>query len=81
MKPTIIYLPTRRNRTCSSRNRYSTRKNSIRDRARNGQSAHFQKEKKRHECIGMGDSGMTNLSERVDELLWQDRTIAVTLPS
>lgn len=29
--------------------------------------------KSRPKCIGMGDSGMTNLSERVDELLWQDK--------
>ncbi len=28
--------------------------------------------KPRPECIGMGDSGMTNLSERVDELLYAD---------
>jgi Protein of unknown function (DUF2281) len=28
--------------------------------------------KKRPKCIGMGDSGMTNLSERVDELLYTD---------
>ena len=28
--------------------------------------------KQRPECIGMGDSGMTNLSERVDELLYAD---------
>jgi hypothetical protein len=33
----------------------------------------FKKKKPRPKCIGMGDSGMTNLSERVDELLWQDR--------
>ena len=26
----------------------------------------------RPKCIGMGDSGMTNLSERVDELLYAD---------
>jgi hypothetical protein len=30
------------------------------------------KNKQRPECIGMGDSGMTNLSERVDELLYAD---------
>ena len=30
------------------------------------------KSKQRPECIGMGDSGMTNLSERVDELLYAD---------
>ena len=24
-------------------------------------------------CIGMGSSGMSDLSERVDELLWQDK--------
>jgi hypothetical protein len=28
--------------------------------------------KQRHECVGMGDSGMTNLSERFDELLYAD---------
>jgi hypothetical protein len=28
--------------------------------------------KQGHKCIGMGDSGMTNLSERVDELLYAD---------
>jgi hypothetical protein len=28
--------------------------------------------KQRHKCIGMGDSGMTNLSEQVDELLYAD---------
>lgn len=28
--------------------------------------------KQRPKCIGMGDSGMTNLSERVDELLYAD---------
>lgn len=28
--------------------------------------------KPRPKCIGMGDSGMTNLSERVDELLYAD---------
>lgn len=28
------------------------------------------KNKQRPKCIGMGDSGMTNLSERVDELLY-----------
>lgn len=26
----------------------------------------------RPKCIGMGDSGMTNLSERVDDLLYAD---------
>jgi hypothetical protein len=30
------------------------------------------KSKQRPKCIGMGDSGMTNLSERVDELLYAD---------
>lgn len=30
------------------------------------------KNKQRPECIGMGDSGMTNLSERVDELLYAE---------
>jgi hypothetical protein len=24
-------------------------------------------------CVGMGNSGMFDLSERVDELLWQDK--------
>jgi len=28
--------------------------------------------KKRPKCIGMGDSGINNLSERVDELLYAD---------
>ncbi len=28
--------------------------------------------KQSHECIGMGHSGMTNLSKRVDELLYAD---------
>jgi hypothetical protein len=28
--------------------------------------------KTRPKCIGMGDSGMTNLSERVDELLYAE---------
>ncbi len=28
--------------------------------------------KPRPKCIGMGDSGMTNLSERVDELLYAE---------
>jgi hypothetical protein len=28
--------------------------------------------KPRPKCIGMGDSGMTNLSERVDDLLYAD---------
>ena len=28
--------------------------------------------KPRPECIGMGDSGMTKLSERVDDLLYAD---------
>jgi len=28
--------------------------------------------KKHPKCIGMGDSGMTNLSEQVDELLYAD---------
>ena len=28
--------------------------------------------KPRPKCIGMGDSGMTTLSERVDELLYAD---------
>jgi hypothetical protein len=28
--------------------------------------------KPRPKCIGMGDSGITNLSERVDELLYAD---------
>jgi hypothetical protein len=30
------------------------------------------KSKQRPECIDMGDSGMTNLSERVDELLYAE---------
>jgi len=30
------------------------------------------KSKQRPKCIGMGDSGMTNLSERVDELLYAE---------
>ena len=30
------------------------------------------KRKQRPKCIGMGDSGMTNLSERVDELLYAE---------
>ena len=28
--------------------------------------------KQRPKCIGMGDSGMTNLSEQVDDLLYAD---------
>ena len=28
--------------------------------------------KQRPKCIGMGDSGMTNLSERVDELIYTE---------
>jgi len=30
------------------------------------------KSKQYPKCIGMGDSGMTNLSERVDELLYAE---------
>ena len=30
------------------------------------------KNKQRPKCIGMGDSGMTKLSEQVDELLYAD---------
>ena len=31
------------------------------------------KNKQLPKCIGMGDSGMTNLSERVDELLYAEK--------
>lgn len=31
--------------------------------------------KQRPKCIGMGDSGMTNLSERVDELLYAEHQV------
>lgn len=72
MKPTIIYLP---EETELALQELATQ---------NGKTPSeivqemvnqyiFKKKKPRPKCIGMGDSGMTNLSERVDELLWQDR--------
>jgi hypothetical protein len=33
------------------------------------------KSKQPHKCIGMGDSGMTNLSERVDQLLFAEEKL------
>ena len=33
----------------------------------------FIKKKPRPKCIGMGDSGRSDLSEQTDELLWQDK--------
>jgi len=57
MKPTVIYLPEETELALQEMINQYP----------------FKKKKPRPQCIGMGDSGMTNLSERVDELLWQDR--------
>jgi hypothetical protein len=72
MKPTIIYLP---EETELALQEIATQKGKTPSEIVQEMVNQyiFKKKKTRHECIGMGDSGMTNFSERVDELLWQDR--------
>jgi hypothetical protein len=72
MKPTIIYLP---EETELALQEIATQKGKTPSEIVQEMVNQyiFKKKKPRHECIGMGDNGLTNLSERVDELLWQDR--------
>jgi len=72
MKPTVIYLPEETElalQAIASQNG-KTPSEIVQEMIN---QYPFKKKKPRPQCIGMGDSGMTNLSERVDELLWQDR--------
>ena len=72
MKPTIIYLP---EETELALQEIATQKGKTPSEIVQEMVNQylFKKKKPRPKCIGMGDSGMTNLSEQVDELLWQDR--------
>jgi hypothetical protein len=72
MKPTIIYLPEETELALQeiASQKGKTPSEIVQEMVN---QYLFKKKKPRPKCIGMGDSGMTNLSERVDELLWQDR--------
>ena len=72
MKPTVIYLAEETDFALQefAKQKGKTPSEIIQEMV----NKHFSiKKKPRPQCIGMGDSGMTNLSERVDELLWQDK--------
>lgn len=72
MKPTVIYLPEETELALQefAKQQGKTPAAIVQEMVN---QHFFKKRKPRPKCIGMGDSGMTNLSERVDELLWQDK--------
>jgi hypothetical protein len=71
MNPTIIYLPEQTEQILAQLAAQSDKSPSeIVQEAL--QLYWVNKPKKRSKCIGIGKSGISNLSERVDELLWKE---------
>lgn len=72
MKPTVIYLPEETELALQEiANQKGKTPSEIIQEMVNDYP--FTKKKPRPKCIGMGDSGRSDLSERTDELLWQDK--------
>jgi hypothetical protein len=71
MNPTIVYLPEQTEQILAQLSAQSDKTPSeIVQEAL--QLYWVNKPKKRSKCIGIGKSGISNLSERVDELLWKE---------
>jgi hypothetical protein len=71
MKPTVIYLPEETDLALQdlAKQKGKTPSEIIQEML----NQHLlYKKKELPKCIGMGKSGMSDLSERVDELLWQE---------
>lgn len=72
MKPTVIYLPEETEITLQeiAKQKGKTLSEIIQEMV---QEYYLTKKKSLPNCVGMGNSGMSDLSERVDELLWQNK--------
>ena len=71
MKPTVIYLPQETEQVLEqlSTQGGKTPSENIQEAI---QLYVVNKKKKLPKCVGMGKSGISDLSERVDELLWKE---------
>ncbi len=72
MKPTVIYLPEETETALQeiANQKGQTLSEIIQEIIK---EYSLTKKKSLPNCVGMGNSSMSDLSERVDELLWQDR--------
>lgn len=72
MKPTVIYLP---EETETALQEIASQKGKTLSEIIQEIVKEYSLTKKKSlpKCVGMGNSGISDLSERVDELLWQDK--------
>lgn len=72
MKPTVIYLP---EETETALQEIANQKGKTLSEIIQEIIKEYSliKKKSLPKCVGMGNSGMSDLSERIDELLWQDK--------